>query len=92
MCSWFRLARSISGVNTMGVPLAELSLYNTYRTQAQCPRGDSQCTEDIHREHTHRTAFRDVDLNCWRSLFKNPRVHTKPCVENTQTASVLVLN
>lgn len=39
MFSWFLLTRSISGVNTTGVPLAELSLYNTYRTEAQRPHG-----------------------------------------------------
>lgn len=42
MFSWFLLTRSISGVNTTGVPLAELSLYMTYRTEAQRPPGDSQ--------------------------------------------------
>lgn len=44
MFSWFLLTRSISGVNTTGVPLAELSLYMTYRTEAQRPPGDSQTT------------------------------------------------
>lgn len=49
MFSWFLLTRSISGVNTTGVPLAELSLYMTYRTEAQRPPGDSQTLWTVHR-------------------------------------------
>lgn len=49
MFSWFLLTRSISGVNTTGVPLAELSLYMTYRTEAQRPPGDSQTLRTVHR-------------------------------------------
>lgn len=52
MFSWFRLARSISGVNTMGVPLAEMSLYNTYRAEAQCaPKGQSDTLNKIQITH-----------------------------------------
>lgn len=63
MFSWFRLTRSISGVYTTGVPLAELSLYNTYRTEAQCPRGPVRHTEpNTDHTHTYRTAFIDLTL------------------------------
>lgn len=51
MFSWFLLTRSISGVNTTAVPLAELSLYNTYRTEAQCPKGPIRHSE-LYTDHT----------------------------------------
>lgn len=53
MFSWFRLTRSISGVNTTGVPLAELSLYNTYRTEAHRPEGPVRPSET----HTDSTSI-----------------------------------
>lgn len=50
MFSWFRLTRSISGVNTTGVPLVEPSLYKTYRTEAQRHQEASQTQK--HTQHT----------------------------------------
>lgn len=60
MFSWFLFTRSISGVNTTGVPLAELSLYNTYKAEAQHPEGPIR-NSNIQTTHTYRTAFIDKE-------------------------------